>query len=699
MKKIIALALSALLLIGAAVVGTVAFLTDTDQAVNVMTSGNIDIEQYEMQRDGDKLVPFVNTGLWPAFSAANTAWEKSSVALGDLGNFNMYVSDVKNVKDKIVYVENTGKNTAFVRTVFAFENTDGLDAKVVKNWANDKAVTPVDGVASIGGVAFKLYVYDHAPIAPGKTSASLLQVAFAEDVTNEMLANINGEYKILSFTQAVQTEGFEDSKTALNRVFKQITSETHPWTDVTAIACVGTAAELSKAVSKGGVVVLTDDIVADADATITVASGVKTTLLLNGHTISATSDVVGSNRNLFDVRGTMNVINGTIVFEHTGENMGWGSSTNIFNVTAGGVLNIENATLKNLGGSDMAFVAHLNNWGEVTLNVNNSTLVSSYVAVRVFNSGYDMNNVTITNSTLMGTSSSFWVHNYTEADFGTAEKKEAQAALLNFNFLAPKVDFENPSAANLNAAANNTFVGKIRYGFTNSVSPYKSTGVDNAVDLDTGTANGDIVILKQDLSFSASSTTANSGYGATGVKVENGAVLDGNGNTLKVNDAYTTWDCAIAATNGTIKNLTVSGAMRGIFMPGASGDVYIDNVIFKDVIYTFNSDGGNKNYGVYISNSTLNGWTSFSAVHKEVIFTNCSFGEGSGYAFCRPYNASVFENCVFEEGFEFDTTQTSEITFINCYYGETLITAENAATLGNGETTFFYNGLNGITIK
>ena len=95
----------------------------------------------------------------------------------------------------------------------------------------------------------------------------------------------------------------------------------------------------------------------------------------------------------------------------------------------------------------------------------------------------------------------------------------------------------------------------------------------------------------------------------------------------------------------------------------------------------------------------MNGWTSYSDVHKEVVFTNCNFGKGTGgyqYAFCRPYNASVFKDCVFAEGFEFDTTKNDNIVFINCYYGETLITAENALNLGDGETTFFYNGIGGV---
>ncbi len=151
------------------------------------------------------------------------------------------------------------------------------------------------------------------------------------------------------------------------------------------------------------------------------------------------------------------------------------------------------------------------------------------------------------------------------------------------------------------------------------------------------------------------------------------------GNVLTVSDANGTWDCVVAAKGGTIKNLTVAGAMRGIFMPGANGDVYIGNVIFKDVIYSFDSDAGNKNYGVYISNSTLNGWTSHSDVHKEVVYTNCNFGEGSGYAYCRPYGPTSFVGCAFEAGFEIDAC--GKITFENCTLGGVALTAENLATL------------------
>ena len=204
------------------------------------------------------------------------------------------------------------------------------------------------------------------------------------------------------------------------------------------------------------------------------------------------------------------------------------------------------------------------------------------------------------------------------------------------------------------------------------------TQVKNATDLDTAVSNGGNAFLTDDLTFSANNTAANSGYGATGVSV-NGGVLDGNGKTLTVNDAWTTWDCAVNVKGGTIKNLTINSAMRGIFMGSATADVYIDNVIIDGTVYTFNSDGGSKDYGVYISNSTLNGWTSHSDVHKEVVYTNCNFGEGSGYAYCRPYGPTTFKNCAFEAGFAVEAI--GEVTFENCTIGGEPLTAENLDTL------------------
>ena len=110
---------------------------------------------------------------------------------------------------------------------------------------------------------------------------------------------------------------------------------------------------------------------------------------------------------------------------------------------------------------------------------------------------------------------------------------------------------------------------------------------------------------------------------------------------------------------------------------------YTDNVIIDNVCYTFSSDGANSNFSVIVTNSTLNGWTSYAKGYKSVSFTNCNFGKGTGgyqYAFMRPYNDTTFTNCVFEEGYEFDSTLCVS-TFINCYYGDQLITQSNVASL------------------
>ena len=250
-------------------------------------------------------------------------------------------------------------------------------------------------------------------------------------------------------------------------------------------ANVDTAEELLDAINKGIENITVEDDIdlndlltagtlatrATTDPSLAIKAGKKINIDLGGFTLSATSSQTGKNYDMIDVRGTLSIKNGAIECKHEGNNMEWNNSTNVFNVTAGGVLNLDSVTAKNLGGSDMAFVAHLNNWGEVTLNVDNSTLESTYIAVRVFNSGPDMNNVTIKNSTLKGGKYAFWVHNYTLADFGNdADKTAAQKALLNLNIYDQ----------------DNTFipdVDGIIYGFTNTIKS-DSYGITKSVSED-----------------------------------------------------------------------------------------------------------------------------------------------------------------------------------------------------------------------
>ena len=190
------------------------------------------------------------------------------------------------------------------------------------------------------------------------------------------------------------------------------------------------------------------------------------------------------------------------------------------------------------------------------------------------------------------------------------------------------------------------------------------TLVKTGDELKAALANGEDVIFANDITLDATS----GGYSKAGIVVSKGQIVDGNGYTLTVKGAGGTWDCAIYLTNGTIKNITVAGAMRGVFTAGQSADLYLDNVTFKNVIYTFNSDDGNTAYTIYINNCNMNGWTSHSDVHKAVIYTNCNFGEGSGYAYCRPYGPTQFINCTFAAGYAIDETRTTDLVFENCVF-------------------------------
>lgn len=656
------------------------------------------------------------------------------------------------------------------------------------------------------------------------------------------------------------------------------------------ISAITNISELAAALTNGGNYVLANDL--EVESTLTVPNGVEVTLDLGNKKIAGNLPGTG-NKDMFLVKGKLTVKNGAVELE-VPVNQGWGAMSAIFDITAGGIVNLESVVADNKGGTDMNFVAHLNNWGEVTLNVKKSTLKATYVPVRVFNSGYDMNNVTIEDSTLDGGNYAFWVHNYTVADFGTADKAEAQKALLNLNIFGKgntfvtgktvpiRYGFTNSILATaegnklittadeliealkagkdivlgaditvtgawdnrytgakttkpividgmghtlkftgtisdggnyhsvfrfeadatvknltidvseaagsgqrlraISAKAdltvdNCTFIGNanltntrgISYGegagaaiaeqdvsiansvfknwkrgitdnenaqdaktvtvkdntFENAavyVSAFKQvefTGnkmenaevnvksytapetlnvveennildttknnylgkkayVVNADALDAALKKGYDVVLNSDITIEAKSSN---GYGVNGITVD-GQILDGNGHTLTVTKANTTWDSAIYIKSGTVKNITVAGSMRGIFTSdAANGDIYLNDVTFKDVIYTFNSDGtpNVREGGVYITNCKVNGWTSFSDTHEEVVFTDCSFAKGSGYQFARPYNVAQFVNCSFAEGFEMEPV--AAVTFKNCTINGAPLTAENLATL------------------
>ena len=201
---------------------------------------------------------------------------------------------------------------------------------------------------------------------------------------------------------------------------------------------------------------------------------------------------------------------------------------------------------------------------------------------------------------------------------------------------------------------------------------------------------GKNVVFANDINVNPA--TLSNAYGTTGVKVRPGQTLDGAGYTLTVTGAGGTWDSGINAYGGTIKNVKVTGSFRGIFMGQTSdpvSDLFIENVILDDVVYTFNSDGvktdESANYGVYFKNCEISGWTSFSQKHKIVSFEKCIFTDKS-YRFCRPYNDVIFKGCNFAYKYNVDTAQKLgeiTITFENCLYNGEAVSVNSGSELAD----------------
>ncbi len=191
--------------------------------------------------------------------------------------------------------------------------------------------------------------------------------------------------------------------------------------------------------------------------------------------------------------------------------------------------------------------------------------------------------------------------------------------------------------------------------------------------------NGKDVVLTDTIKIDPANLS--NAYGKTGINVKNGQTIDGNGNTIDIAGAGGTWDSGINTTGGLIKNVKITGSFRGIFInhnSTHSETVVLENVTIDGTTYTISCDQGmNQNFEAY--NSTFNGWTSYAATLGTAKFENCNFGEGNGYAYCRPYAPTTFVNCDFEAGYEMDTR--AAVTFENCTIGGAPLTSENLAVL------------------
>ena len=220
------------------------------------------------------------------------------------------------------------------------------------------------------------------------------------------------------------------------------------------------------------------------------------------------------------------------------------------------------------------------------------------------------------------------------------------------------------------SAYNTTDKGKLIIdGVAYGANETSKTPVSTADELVAALENNEDVYLVNDINIDPASMS--NAYGATGINIKNGQTIDGGGHTLNIQGAGGTWDSGINTTGGIIRNITVTGSFRGIFInhnSTYSEKVVLQGVTITGTVYTISCDQG-KYQGIEATNCTFNGWTSFAKTAGEAKFVNCYFGEGSGYKYCRPYSNTEFVGCTFCPGYAVDTTR-AEVTFTDCTWEE-----------------------------
>lgn len=253
-------------------------------------------------------------------------------------------------------------------------------------------------------------------------------------------------------------------------------------------------------------------------------------------------------------------------------------------------------------------------------------------------------------------------------------RSAANVAIENSNIVVVDTDGFYYEVAEIENEGVNNRVGYVKAG-------YAVSNADELVEALEKAAKGEfkLVVLTKDIKIDTAKM--NSAYGKTGINVLNGQTIDGKGHTLDINGADGTWDSGINTTGGIIKNIKITGSFRGIFInhnSTYSEKVVLDNVVIEGTVYTISCDQG-LNQGLEATNCTFNGWTSFAATLGDAKFVNCSFGEGNGYAYCRPYAQTEFVGCEFEAGFSLDPAAI--VTFEGCTLDGVALTEENLSEL------------------
>lgn len=258
-KSIVLIATAVMLMAAMVVGGTLAYFTDTDADVNVMTTGNLQIVQNETQRDGSAYVD--GQTLLPAvyFDKDGKTYNPTALWQGPEGGVDgtctgpdgeqttIYDKSLNNELDKIVSVTNGGNVDAYVRTIVLLEDNDSVSDNVHIVYSDtDVCAREVIDQVKVGDEYYEAWIFTYNnKLEAGKTSKASLKQIWLDPMTDngwyDKLGD-DGAFTILAFSQATQVAGFEDlgSEVALDAAFGDVTADAiAKWVEETGIKTTG----------------------------------------------------------------------------------------------------------------------------------------------------------------------------------------------------------------------------------------------------------------------------------------------------------------------------------------------------------------------------------------------------------------------------------------------------------------------------
>ncbi len=195
--KALAIASGAVVLVAGSVLGTLAFLTDSEQAVNTFTVGNVQIELLETDIDGSD----------------------SDGDGYDLKNeYHLYPGAVY-TKDPTITVED-GSENAYVRMILTVYNASGVEGyggytEFIDGISADWKLfgDPVENTDN--SVSYEFRYKSTVNGDSGKLSPLFTELNIPTDINGDELKDlVDGGFKMVIDGHAIQAEGFADETAA-----------------------------------------------------------------------------------------------------------------------------------------------------------------------------------------------------------------------------------------------------------------------------------------------------------------------------------------------------------------------------------------------------------------------------------------------------------------------------------------------------